>query len=139
MEHKFLQTTVAEKVSEQLPPAPDAITTVVLENELLRVVHANLPTGKDLSHHYFSGPAVVTVVSGNVEFALGKEKYSLRSGDVVYLRPLEAHSFTAKEGIATLSYTLIKAEVDAPSETSGGCCGGNGSGRAGGCGCGGGA
>jgi quercetin dioxygenase-like cupin family protein len=60
-----------------------------------RVVLFGFAEGQELTEHTATRPALVQILSGACEFALGEEWRSLRAGDLVYLPPGQPHAVKA--------------------------------------------
>lgn len=128
MKPGFLTTAVAQEVIAGIPPAEEKLSSVILDNEILRVVHVMLPAGKELEEHAVPGPVVVQVVEGTVDFQVNNTVQPMSVGDVIYMRPQELHAVRATAALARISITQIKAVIsDETDESAGGCgCGGHG-------------
>lgn len=79
-----------------LPISPAATTSrVVVNNELLRVVHFAMDAGQELTEHASPRNVVVQLLDGTMDFSVDGTPYAMVAGDVLYLAPGARHALTA--------------------------------------------
>ena len=78
------------------------ISRAVLTTPALRLTLFHFAAGQELSEHTSNARALVQVLSGTCEFAVGAAKHTLRPGDLLHLPPGAPHSVTAAEPFSML-------------------------------------
>jgi quercetin dioxygenase-like cupin family protein len=87
--------------------APNGIVSrVVFDAGGARVVLFGFAEGQELTEHTAPRPALVQILSGACEFALGRKRRRLGAGDLVYLPPGQPHAIKAA-GAFSMLLTLL--------------------------------
>ncbi|MBE6481792.1 MULTISPECIES: cupin domain-containing protein [Actinomyces] len=97
-------------LNEALPISEEATTSrVVVNNAVLRTVIFTFDAGQLLTEHASTKAVVVTLLEGEMDFAIGQRTERMRAGDVIYLAPNDRHALTA---VTPCRLQLVMVEVD---------------------------
>jgi len=90
--------------------APNGIVSrTLLKSPNARVVLFGFAQGQELTEHTSPHRALVQILSGECEFALGSQWHKLKAGDWLHMPPHLPHAVRATQAFSML-LTLIKAE-----------------------------
>lgn len=109
-EQPLLDTTAARvfSLATETQFAPNGIVSrTLLKTPTGRVVLFGFAAGQELTEHTTTQHALVQVLSGTCDFALGSEWRQLKAGDTVYMPPGLPHAVKATEQFSML-LTLFK-------------------------------
>ena len=107
----MLDTTAARvfSLANETQFAPNGIVSrTLLKTPTGRVVLFGFTAGQELTEHTSTQHALVQVLSGACDFALGGEWRQLKAGDALYMPPGLPHAVRATEQFSML-LTLFKA------------------------------
>ncbi|MCX8156313.1 MAG: cupin domain-containing protein [Verrucomicrobiae bacterium] len=91
--------------------APNGIVSrTLLKGPNVRVVLFGFDQGQELSEHTSPHRALVQILTGECEFALGPQWHKLKAGDWLHMPPNLPHAVRATQAFSML-LTLIKAEA----------------------------
>ncbi len=90
------------------------VSRTLLRTPNMRVALFGFAEGQELTEHTSTQSAVVQILSGECEFALGGKSHPAKAGDLIYLPPNLRHAVSATKQFSML-LTLTKAET--PSTT----------------------
>ncbi len=94
--------------------APHGIVSrTLLRTATTRVVLFGFAAGQELSEHTSPHQALIQVLSGECEFALGSTWHAVKAGDLIYMPPDLPHAVKATQQFSML-LTLIKADEPTP-------------------------
>lgn len=85
------------------------VSRTLLKAPNARVVLFGFARGQELTEHTSPHRALVQILSGECEFALGQEWHQLKAGDWLHLPPNLPHAVRATQAFSML-LTLVKAE-----------------------------
>ena len=113
MSEKPVIDAAREKVlslAEETRFAPNGIVSrTLLRTANARVVLFGFAEGQELSEHTSTQHAVIQILSGECEFSLAGKPRTLKTGDLLYLPPDQAHAVKATQQFSML-LTLFKPE-----------------------------
>lgn len=87
---------------------PDEKSKIVLRTEDMEVARLVMPAGKVFEEHKVTGPITVHCIKGTIEFNATGVTQNLKSGQLLYLLPGEAHTLTALEDTIILLTIVFK-------------------------------
>ena len=102
----FFVPTIGELIQEIHPNT--IISRTIFDNDSVKVVLFAFDAGQELSEHTASIPAVIHILTGEVELSIQQETYNAAAGSWVYLMANTSHSIYAKSATRMLLYLLKK-------------------------------
>lgn len=104
------QSTFSLNVNASAPlPAKGRATSVVTNNEALRVLQLLLAAGERVPDHSSPKALVATLLEGSLDFTVDGRTERLAPGDVVYVAPGTKHDLAAVEP-ARLQLVLVNTD-----------------------------
>jgi len=73
------------------------VITPLITNEFTKEIRIVFRAGQSMKAHKTSFPITVMIVSGEIDFGVGEERYTLSTGDVVALEGNVTHDLNALE------------------------------------------
>lgn len=96
-------------------PADGTLSRVLAKNETVRLVGFGFDAGQELTEHTSASAAIVQVLSGRIELAVGGGGHEMGPASWAFLPPHEPHSLRALDQSVVL-LTLVRAGGPATEE-----------------------
>lgn len=102
-------------------PSEGRATSVVTNNEALRVLQLLLAAGERVPDHSSPKALVITLLEGSLDFTVGERTERLAPGDVVYVAPSQVHDLAAVDPsrlqLVLVNVDRLGADQLSPAET----------------------
>ncbi|MGX9708492.1 cupin domain-containing protein [Laceyella tengchongensis] len=83
------------EIKNKLTGEKGMVRSKVLDFEQGVVVNLQLKAGKKIPRHHANCHVLVFVVSGEVWFGVGEQKFHLKTGSLLHMNPFEEHDIEA--------------------------------------------
>jgi quercetin dioxygenase-like cupin family protein len=103
-------THVADLTAQEIP-SDGILSRTVYADDQVKVVLFGFGAGQELSEHTASVPAILQIVRGEAELALGDDIVAAHAGAWVHMPAQLRHSVRAKTAVVML-LMLLKAPAD---------------------------
>jgi quercetin dioxygenase-like cupin family protein len=98
---------VRQLADESSPPESGKNSTIVLDDDRLKVILFSFASGSGLAEHVAPFTAIIQIISGEAEMTVGDQPVAGKAGTWIQMKPKTPHSIQAQTPV-TLLLTLLK-------------------------------